>query len=313
MEHLKRGRALGIRLHKEPKLEKPDMIACWPGIGNIGVIAIDTLMGQIRAEELGEIEPWDFFYPRKVIIKAGVLEDLEFPSNKFYYKRLARKDLIFFIGEEQPTDGGRMYAEGRKAYQMANLVLDVAERFGCQRVYTSGAAVALTHHALKPRVWAVTSRDDLIKEVKSYDNTILMSEIEGRGDQGSITGLNGLLLGLAKKRGFESICLMGEIPDYLSGAPFPYPRASKSVLEVLTNFLGIEIDYGALDEMAVQIDDIIDSIYEKLPSEIRERIEQRKSIVQTKPEAITEADEKWIKEHIDELFKKGGKGDERPS
>jgi len=304
---------LGIRLHKEPKLEKPDMIACWPGIGNIGVIAIDTLMGQIRAEELGEIEPWDFFYPRKVIIKAGVLEDLEFPSNKFYYKRLARKDLIFFIGEEQPTDGGRMYAEGRKAYQMANLVLDVAERFGCQRVYTSGAAVALTHHALKPRVWAVTSRDDLIKEVKSYDNTILMSEIEGRGDQGSITGLNGLLLGLAKKRGFESICLMGEIPDYLSGAPFPYPRASKSVLEVLTNFLGIEIDYGALDEMAVQIDDIIDSIYEKLPSEIRERIEQRKSIVQTKPEAITEADEKWIKEHIDELFKKGGKGDERPS
>jgi len=313
VEHLKRGRALGIRLHKEPKLEKPDMIACWPGIGNIGVIAIDTLMGQIRAEELGEIEPWDFFYPRKVIIKAGVLEDLEFPSNKFYYKRLARKDLIFFIGEEQPTDGGRMYAEGRKAYQMANLVLDVAERFGCQRVYTSGAAVALTHHALKPRVWAVTSRDDLIKEVKSYDNTILMSEIEGRGDQGSITGLNGLLLGLAKKRGFESICLMGEIPDYLSGAPFPYPRASKSVLEVLTNFLGIEIDYGALDEMAVQIDDIIDSIYEKLPSEIRERIEQRKSIVQTKPEAITEADEKWIKEHIDELFKKGGKGDERPS
>jgi len=191
---------------------------------------------------------------------------------------------------------------------MANLVLDVAERFGCRRVYTSGAAVALTHHALKPRVWAVTSTDDLIKEVKSYENTILMGEIEGTGDWGSITGLNGLLLGLAKKRGFEAICLMGEIPDYLSGAPFPYPRASKSVLEVLTNVLGIEIDYGALDEMVVQIDEIIDGIYEKLPSEIRERIEQRKAIIQAKPEAITEEDAKWIKEHIDELFKKGRQG-----
>ena len=303
---------MGIRLYKEPKLEKPDMVACWPGIGNIGVIAIDTLRGQIRAEELGEIEPWDFFYTNKVIIKAGILEDLEFPTNKFYYKRVGEKDLIFFIGEEQPTDGRRIYAEGRKAYQMANLVLDVAGKFGCRRIYTSGAAVALTHHALKPRVWAVTSREDLIKEVKSYENAILMGEIEGTGG-GSITGLNGLLLGLAKKRDFEAICLMGEIPDYLSGTPFPYPKASKSVLEILTKLLGIEIGYGTLDEMVVQIDDIIGGIYERFPPEMRERIEQRKYIIQAKPETITEDDGKWIKEHIDELFKKGGRGDERPS
>jgi proteasome assembly chaperone (PAC2) family protein len=304
---------VGIRLHKEPKLEKPDLVASWPGIGNIGIIAVNTLRGQIQAEELGEIEPWDFFYPRKVIIKGGILEGLEFPSSKFYYKRLGKKDLVVFIGEEQPTDGGRMYAEGRKAYEMANLVLDVAERFGCRRVYTSGAAVAPIHHTMRPRVWAVTSTEDLTKEVKSYDNTVLMGEIEGRGEQGSITGLNGLLLGLAKKRGFESICLMGEIPDYLSGAPFPYPKASKSVLEVLTNLLGVKIDCTILDEMAIQIDAIIDDIYDKLPPEIRQRIEQRKLAIQTKAEAITEDDEKWIKEHIDELFKKGGSGDERAS
>jgi len=304
---------LGIIFYKEPKLEKPDMVACWPGIANIGVLAIDTLRRQIGAEEVGEIEPWDFFYPRRVILKGGVLEDLEFPSCKFYYKRFENKDLIIFIGEEQPTDGGRMYAEGIKAYQMANLVLDVAERFGCQRVYTSGAAVAVTHHALKPRVWAVTSRDDLNNELKGYDNTILMSEIEGTANGGSITGLNGLLLGLAKKRGFEAICLMGEIPDYLSSAPFPYPRASKSVLEILTSLLRIEFDYGALDKMSAQIDDIIEGIYEEFSSEIKERLDQRKSIFQAKPETITEEDEKWIKEHIDELFKKGGSGDEQPS
>lgn len=304
---------MGIRLYKEPKLEKPDMIASWPGIGNIGLIAVDTLRSQIQAEELAEIEPWDFFYPRKVTIKSGVLEDLEFPSNKFYYQKMGRKDLIFFIGEEQPAYGGRMYAEGRKAYQMANLVLDVAEKFGCQRVYTSGAAVALTHHELKPRVLTVTSREYLIQEVKSYENTILMGEIEGRGDRGGITGLNGLLLGLAKRRGFEAICLMGEIPDYLSAAPIPYPRASKSVLEVLSNILGVKVDYVTLDEMAAQVDSLIVSIYEKFLPEIRERIEQRKLVVQPKLAAITEEDEKWIKEHIDELFKKGGTGHDRPS
>ena len=303
---------MGIRLYKEPRLEKPDMIVGWPGIGNIGIIAVDTLRGQIQAEEFGEIEPWDFFYPRRVIIKAGQLEDLEFPNNKFYYKRLEQRDLIFFIGEEQPTDGGGTYAEGGKAYQMANLVLDVAARFACPRVYTSGAAVSLTHHKLKPRVWAVPNREDLIEEIKRHKNTILMSEIEQRGGHGSITGLNGLLLGVAKKRGLEGICLMGEIPDYLSRAPFPYPKASKSVLEVITSILGITIDLSALDNMAAQIENIIENIYERFPHEIKERIEQRKFVIQAKPETITEEDEKWIKEHIDELFKKGGKGDESP-
>ena len=304
---------MGIRLYIEPKLQKPDLVASWPGIGNIGLIAADTLRRQIGGEELGEIEPWDFFYPRRVIIKDGILTDLEFPSNKFYYQRLAKKDLILFIGEEQPIDGGRVYAEGKKAYQIANLVLDVAERFGCQRVYTSGAAVALTRHTLKPRVWAVTSSESLIKEVKSYENTVLMSEIEGRGDWGSISGLNGLLLGLARKRGFEAICLMGEIPDYLSGAPFPYPRASKSVLEVLTNLLGIQISYDALDDWAAQMDEIIGGIYEKLPPDIKEKIEQRENVVRAKPEMITDEDKEWIKKHIDELFKKGGRGDDRAS
>jgi len=302
---------LGIRLYKEPKLEKPVMIVGWPGIGNIGIIAVDTLREQIQAEEFGEIEPWDFFYPKRVIIKADQLVDLEFPNNKFYYKKLEQKDLIFFIGEEQPTDGGT-YAEGGKAYQVANLVLDVAAKFACHRVYTSGAAVSLTHHTLKPRVWAVPNREDLIDEVKRYENTILMSEIEQRGGQGSITGLNGLLLGVAKKRGFEGICLMGEIPDYLSRTPFPYPRASKSVLEVITSILGISIDLTTLDNMAAQVENIIENLYEKFPPEIRDRIEQRKFVIQTKPETITEEDEKWIKEHIDEFFKKGGKGDESP-
>ena len=304
---------MGIKFYREPKLDKPDMLASWPGIGNIGLIAIDALRNQIHAEELGEIEPWDFFYPKKITIRAGILQDMEFPTSKFYYRRLAKKDLIIFQGEEQPADAGRMYAEGRKGYQMANLVLDVAEKFGCQRIYTSGAAVALTHHSLKPRVWAVASRDDLNREMRSYGNITLMGETEGWGDHGSITGLNGLLLGMAKKRGFETICLMGEIPDYLSAAPFPYPHASKSVLEVLAKILGIEVDYSALDQMASQVDEVLGGIYEKLPPEIKYRVDQRKVVLQPKAEAISEEDEKWIKEHIDDLFKEGGKGDDRAS
>lgn len=303
---------MGIVLTKSPKLEKPDLIASWPGIGNIGIIAVNTLRGQVDADEMGEIEPWDFFYPQKVVISSGILDDLDFPFNKFYYKILQQKDLLFFVGEEQPTEGERVYAEGKKAYQMANLVLDVAEQFGCQRIYTSGAAVSYTHHDLDPRVWIVTSRESLTREIKAIDNTILMSEIEGRSERGSITGLNGLLLGLAKKRGFDAVCLMGEIPDYLSGVPFPYPKASKAILEVFGRILGIDVNFSPLEQMTGQVDEIISNIYEKLPSEIKEKIEQRKLYQTPKKETITEEDEMWLKEHLDELFR-GARGDEKAS
>ena len=99
--------------------------------------------------------------------------------------------------------------------------------------------------------------------------------------------------------------------DSISQDPFPHPRDSKSVLEILNRILGIDINLDILECMVTQIDEIIESIYKKFPQEIRERIEQRKSVVQAKSETITEEDEKWIKEHIDEFFKGGGGGNER--
>ncbi len=305
---------MGIKLFKEPELEKPDLICGWPGIGNIGLIAVETLKGALKAEEFGEIESCDFFYPRKVSIKDGLLESLEFPSNKFYYKKLEKRDLIFFIGEEQPTEGERVYAAGEKAYHMASLVSDVAEKFGCRRVYTSGACVSPTHHTMKPRVISVVSSEKLIEEVKRHPNTILISEVGGGKSEGVITGLNGLLLAVAKRRGLESICLMGEIPDWFSRAPLPYPKASKSVLEVFADIFGIEIDFTVLHKMLAQIEDIVEGVYRGFPPEIKERYDERKLIAHPEPGGITEEDANRIKEHIDEFFEKGGKeGGEKSS
>lgn len=301
---------MGIILYKEPKLDKPDLVVGWPGIGNVGLVAVDTLRVQIQAEEIGEIEPYDFFYPTRVIIKAGLIETLEFPTSKFFFQRLGGKDVLIFVGEEQPTDGKAAYATGSKAYDMANLVLDVAEKFDCRRVYTSGAAVALAHHTMKPRVWAAPNREELLDEMKRHENIVLMSEVEGRGGQGTITGLNGLLLGVAAKRGLEGVCLMGEIPDYLTGAPFPYPSASRVVLEAMSSILGIRIDLTSLDTMDARVHELIEDMYEQLPDYIRERLEQRRLIAQS--EVITEDDQKWIKEHIDDFFKGGSQGNERP-
>ncbi len=308
---------MGIKLYKEPELNNPIMFCGWPGIGSIGIYAIESLREALNAEEFGEIEPWDFFNPRKVLIESGLLKDLEFPSSKFYFQRIRKRDLIFFIGQEQPAEVRVRYAEGKKAYQMANLVLDVAENFGCRRVYTSGAAVTQIHHTTKPRVWAVPNKQGLLEEIKQYQNTILMSEIEGRSSQGTITGLNGLLLGVAKKRGIEAICLMGEIPYYLQGAPWPYPKGSQSVLEVLAKILDIKIDLSHLDELGKtveeNIEEFLESLYktQALPPPVRDEIEKLRYAGPTEPGPITEEEQKEMMKHLDELFREGGRQDEK--
>ena len=130
--------------------------------------------------------------------------------------------------------------------------MDGALKSGCRRVYISGAAVTHIHHTMRSKVWAVPNADSLIGEIKGYPNTLLMSEIEGTSGQGNIAGLNGLLLGVAKEQGIEAICLMGEIPIYLQGLPFPYPKASKSVMEALAAALGLEVDLTSLDTFPIR-------------------------------------------------------------
>jgi proteasome assembly chaperone (PAC2) family protein len=313
----KADKIMGVKFFKEPELKDSVMFCGWPGIGNIGLIAIDILRGVLKAEELGQIEPWDFFNPRRVLIEKGLLKDLEFPSSKFYWRRIKGRNLIFFVGQQQPTEGRSRYAEGRKAYQMANLVLDVAEKFDCRRVYTSGAAVTRIHHSLRPKVWAVPNNEHLIEEVMGYDNTVLMSGVEGRGGQGIITGLNGLMLGVAKERGLEAVCLMGEIPYYLQGVGWPYPKASKSVLEVLGKTLDIELELSQLDRLAEKVEgnveEFLETLYsaEGIPDQVKDEIEKLRHVRQSGLGPITKEEQKMIMEHIDELFKGQERDDER--
>jgi proteasome assembly chaperone (PAC2) family protein len=289
------------------------MVACWPGIANIGLLAVEAIMEWLQVEEIGIIEPWDFFYPKKVTIRNGELISLDFPYSKFFYKKTASTDIVFFIGEEQPATANRPYAEGAKAYQMANLVVDVAERFGCQKIVTSGAAVTTIHHSMRSKVWAVPNNPSLIKEIKEYKNTILMSDVVSFQGQGSITGLNGLLLGVAKKRAIDAICIMGEIPVYLQGFPIIYPKASKSVVEVLTSILKIEIDMSRINTYAERVEQEIDELYEKLPHEAKVQLDDMKTRLEQKPgdsSKITEEDKKKIIDEIDKFFSHKQKEDE---
>lgn len=296
---------MGLRVYREPDLTNPHLIAAWPGIGNIGLIAIDTLRRAVDAEAFAEIEPWHFFYPNGITVQGGELVDMSFPRCRFFYKKFEDKDVIFFIGEEQPTGG-------RKGYEMVDVILDMASVMGCKRVYTAAAAVTTIHHTVKPKVWAVPNSKDLVQEVRQYHNTVLMSDVADRVGEGNITGLNGLLLGVARKRGLPGICLLGEIPVYVSQFLTPYPKASRSIIEILSNNLGIDPDLSRLDEMDHEVDQNIERFYTMIPEEMREHIDHLKYVNQPEKELegeITEEDKRDIMQHLEEFFKKGGQED----
>lgn len=222
----------GITFHSEPELRNPSLIAAWPGMGGVAIIAARYLRDKLGAEELATIEPYNFFDLGAVSVHDQVVGEPEFPESKFYFWRSGgEKDLIIFLGEAQPVARG---------YQLANLVLDVAQRFKAKGVYTFAAAPSHIYHTSRPKILGAATEPRLAEELKGMDVTPMAA--------GTISGLNGLLLGVAKRRNMEGICLLGEIPIYTT--PIPNPKSSKAVLEVLIKLLGIELDLAELDEWA---------------------------------------------------------------
>ncbi|MDD5038975.1 MAG: PAC2 family protein [Dehalococcoidales bacterium] len=222
-----------IKLYARPRLRSANMVAAWPGIGDVATIVTTYLKSKLDFKELGEIKAPHFFDPIGVVVRANLVEAPQFPESKFYYWKNTGggNDLILFLGDDQPV---------AKSYELANCVLDLGTRFHVKTVYICAAAVTRIHHTEQPKVWGVATSPQLTPLLKEYD-------LIQRGNL-QIAGLNGLLLGVAKEKEIDGICLLGEVPAYASRVH--NPMAALAVLRVLTKMLGIEIDFTELAQLA---------------------------------------------------------------
>ncbi len=223
-----------IKLFARPKLNEPNLLATWPGVGNVAIIVATYLTSKLNFKELAEIDPENFFDPTGVLVEDSIIEAPQFPQSKFYYYKNPKKgnsDLILFMGDDQPA---------AKGYDLANCILDVALRFHVQRVYTCAAALTRIHHTEQPKVWGVGTNQELVQELKKLN-------LKQKGNL-QIAGLNGLLLGVAKQREIDGMCLLGEVPMYASR--MPNPMAALAVLRTLSKMLKIEVDFVELARVA---------------------------------------------------------------
>ena len=222
-----------VKFYARPKLNSPNMVAAWPGISNVAMLVATYLERNLNFKRLGEIEASRFFDPIGIVVKDNVVEAPQFPQSKFYYlkNKVGRSDVILFIGDDQPAS---------KGYELANCVLDVGLNFHAKRIYTCAAALTRIHHTEQPKVWGVASNQPLTDELRKYD-------LAQRGNL-HISGLNGLLLGVAKERNVDGICLLGEVPVYATR--IQNPMAALAILGMLAKMLDIEIDTSELAQLA---------------------------------------------------------------
>jgi len=221
------------------KLDNPVFIEGLPGIGNVGKIAVDFLIEDLKAKKL-----FSFFshkFPHSVFVNEDNL--VEMPKIEIYYKKFRSKkkrDLLLLTGDIQPIDE-------ESCYSFCDEILKLIKKFGCTEVVTMGG-IGLQNVPEKPRVYCTGNEIDLMK---SYIKKGILVERDIFGIVGPIVGVSGLLIGLGKKRGVKGAALLAETfghPMYLG------IKGAKELLKVLDDRFGLGIDLKKLSKEIVRLE-----------------------------------------------------------
>jgi len=140
-------------------------------------------------------------------------------------------------------------------------VLDAAQKLKVARIYSCAAAVTQLHHSEEPKVWGAATKKALLGEFKKQ-GVILRGNLR-------IAGLNGLILGMARERNMEGMCLLGEVPSY--AIQVANPKAALAVLKVLTKMLDVQVDLTELTDLAKQTSEEMDRLAKQATAEFIEQ------------------------------------------
>ena len=244
------------QMGKIPKLNKPVFIEGLPGIGNVGKVAVDFLIDELKAKKMYEITSYTF--PHSVFVNEDNLVELPIVEI-FYMKSKGKRDILLLGGDVQPIDEV-------SSYEFSEKVLDLAQKYHVGELITLGG-IGLTDIPKKPKVYCTGNSKKIIEDYKmdSVSNKLY-------GVVGPIVGVSGLLLGLASKRNIKAISFLAETyghPMYLG------IKGAKEILRILNKKLSLNIDVNKLDKEIKNIESEIVKKTEQL-SELTKQIAIKK-------------------------------------
>ncbi|MGZ5489228.1 MAG: PAC2 family protein [Nitrososphaeraceae archaeon] len=165
------------------------------------------------------------------------------PTTTTVSSPLSSQDLILLTGDSQPVVPGSEYV-------LSEQILDLITKFKISNIYSLASYVTGTF-VNDPKIYGTATNLEMIKSFRSFNISTL--------DNGNITGMNGLILGLGKLRGIEGICLLGETSGYVIDA-----KASKNLLEILNNVLGININMDEMNKRSKDTEILIKNLEQQM-------------------------------------------------
>jgi proteasome assembly chaperone (PAC2) family protein len=273
----------------EPEhLDHPWLVAVWPGMGHVAVNAGIYLLSKLEMTLVAEYDAGDLFDVERVGVTKGIIQPQSLPRNRFFRWKdpAGKRDLVVFLGEAQPPLGKQRFC--RK-------ILEQAREMGVERVVTFAAMATPMHPEHCSRVFGAATDEQGLGELKRLELEIL--------DDGHISGLNGLLLGVAAEMSLKGVCLLGEMPHIFSQLPFP--KASQGILEVFCAMTGIELDFAELAEHARNVDEQLGQLLARIEQQYGAPTgsEEPRYHVEGAEPAEREGLSPEIRGHIEELFR----------
>lgn len=228
----KRGR-VKEKLFHVPRAGHPVLICGLPGSGYVGKLAADHLISTFKLKKVAEYTSESF--PPVVNVKAdGTTEQMK---GELYFGEAGKnKGLLVFTADAQPTT-----SEGE--YELSDAAIKLAKRCGVKKVYALAAYITGSFSA-SPKVYGSATSKAMLDSLSEMGVTLMKD--------GGISGMNGLLIGIATLRGLEGACLLGETSGFVVD-----PGASKSVLEMLSKAVEFPIDTEKLEKKAEETQKVI--------------------------------------------------------
>ena len=224
------------RVFEEPKAEGSVLVCGLPGSGYVGKLAADHLVSSFKLRKVAEFSS-PTFPPQVSVREDGTVEP---PRGELYFAPSKRgKSLFVFTAEAQPTT-----SEGE--YELSDAVVKFAKKCGVKKVYTLAAYITGSFSS-SPKVYGAGTSREVLDSLKEQGATLMKD--------GGISGMNGLLIGMAALRGLEGGCLLGETSGYVVDA-----GASKAVLELLSKVIDVPIDTSKLKEKAEETQKVISQL-----------------------------------------------------
>ncbi|MFQ6086236.1 MAG: PAC2 family protein [Candidatus Bathyarchaeia archaeon] len=232
-------------------LSKPLLIEGLPGLGYVGKIAVTFLIQHLKAKRFASL--YSPHFPYYVLSEEGRVRLLRL---EFYHARVGNRDLVLLTGDCQPTTSAGQY-------EVAASILDFSRRHKVRLLVTLGGFSGTD----EKRIVGASTSDRLLEKLKQEGVKIDLSD-------NPIVGTTGILLSLARFKGIEALCLLGETPGYA-----PSLKPAKKILALLSEILGLKIDLKQMDRRIAKFDQLKGRLAEIAEEELPVRREETVSYI----------------------------------